>query len=205
MNKLEIARLVNTLAGTQGIIETTDGLTGYQSTLVTMIDQAYEDIQVYRPSWLFLQATVDIPLNETLNTYQPIGLSKITRILHNQQILKEVDYTRWLLESHTNKGKPTVWTYNPYSKEIEFNQLDGDYITTLQYQKVPDILANSFSIPVLPVEFHSLIAYKAVIDLGSYLGNPDLVSKYSLKYSFGIGQLLRSQTPPMHLKAPAFV
>ena len=204
MNKLQIAQLINTLAGTQGTVDTTEGTSGYQATLVEFLDQAYNDIQIFRESWKFMQGTVDIPLNIALNTFSSDDIAKGTRIIYDKRVLKEIPYEVWVLRDHP-ANKPVEWTVNPYTDELEFNTLDGTYIVTLQYQKVPDELTSNLDTPLLPKRFHGIIAYKALIGLGSYLGNYDLITKYSNKYSIELGALMRSQVPVKFLTTKPLV
>ncbi len=196
MNKLEIARLINTLAGTQGTIDTTEGTSGYQVALVGFLDQAYSDIQLYRNNWKFMRRTAEIPLNrvDPLYTYSNDDIDTVSRIYLNYRVLKYIDYDLWVLKEH-QEAQPTEYTVNSFTDEIEFNPLDSTYIVTMDYQKVPDVLSSNSAVPILPTRFHSLIAYKALTGLGSYLGNPDLITKYTLKYSMELGSLMRSQVP----------
>lgn len=194
MNRLKIAQLINTLAGTQGTVDTTVGVSGYQTALIEFMDSGYNDIQIYRDSWKFLQGTVDIPLNITVNTYSNDDVAKVTRIIYNKRVLKEILYEDWVLQDH-KEGKPVEFTTNPYTDEIEFNPLNDTYIVALQYQKVPDVMTTNSDIPIIPERFQRIIAYKALIGLGSYLGNYDLITKYSNKYSIELGALMRSQVP----------
>ena len=204
MNKLAIARLVNTLAGTQGVVDTTENVSGYQNTLITFIDQAYSDIQLYRKDWKFMKAKTDAALSTSINTYSDSDIAYIERILYGTKVLEEIDYDTWILNTHPT-GEPTEFTIDPYDDSIIFNPSDTNYIVTIQYKRVPDILTVNTSVPILPVRFHNIVAYKALIGLGSFLGNVDLIDRYANKYSVELGQLMRSQLPMKYLKTSPLV
>jgi len=133
-----------------------------------------------------------------------LDIDIVDRIIYNKSILREVPYDDWVIKDH-KLGKPVEYTRSPIDDSIIFNPSDMDYLLTLQYTKVPDVMTVNTSVPVLPIKFHTIIVYKALIGLGSYLGNYDLISKYSLKYSIEIGQLMRSQIPQTFVRTPPLV
>jgi len=206
MTKLDIARLINTLAGTQGSVDTTENTSGYQTTIITFLDQAYNDVQLYRLNqWKFMKGQVSVPLSTTVDTFSSTDVAEVTRVIYNKQVLKEVPYEDWVLTDHAT-GKPTEFTVDPYNDNaIVFNPSDINYIVTLQYQKVPDVLSSNSAVPILPTRFHNVIAFKALIGLGSYLGNDDLITKYTSQYSIEMGQLMRSQVPRQYVTTSPLV
>ena len=150
MNRLAIARLINTLAGTQGTVDTTEGQSGYQATLVTFLDQAYNDIQVFRDNWLFMRQSVSVPLNVSLATYSNDDIADVTRVYYNKRELRYVYYDKWVLQDHAT-GEPREYTVNPATNELTFNPSDATYLVTLDYQRVPDIMTTNSAIPILPL------------------------------------------------------
>lgn len=194
MTRLELAKLINKLAGTQGTVDTTVNTTGYQSTLIAFLDQAYNDLQIFRDTWKFMREEAPIPLSTIVDSYSSDDIATVDRIIYNKRLLREIPYDDWILSDHAT-GKPVEYTVDPSDDSITFNPSDTDYILTLQYYKVPDLMETNSAVPILPVRFHNVLAYKALIGLGSYLGNDDLITRYSLKYSIELGQLMRSQVP----------
>ena len=204
MNRLQIAQTINTLAGTQGTVSTTESPTGYQAALILFIDQGYTEIQKYRDEWKFMRREVLMPLSATVSTFTNTDISKIDRVRYERDELKQVAYDDWIVTEH-KEGVPTEFTDNPGTRELTFNPSDAPYLPTLYYWAVPDIMTLNGDIPVLPVEFHNLLVYKALVGLGSYLGNYDLVNEYSFQYETMMGQMMRSQLASKRLKTLPWV
>lgn len=204
MNRLAIARMVDTLAGTQGTLDTTEGLTGYQATLINFIDLAYQQIQVYRKNWNFMRETIQIPLSTTLATYTNTDIALVEKVIYDQVELQKVDYADWLLRDHPS-GPPSEYTISSLDGSIIFNTLDGTYTPDLFYWSVPDIMTLNADVPILPVKYHEIIVYKGLMALGTYLGNYDLINEYSELYDIGIGQMLRTECPEIIIKTSPWV
>jgi hypothetical protein len=205
MNRLEIARAVDAAAGTQGTVDSTESLTGYQALLVQFVDQAYQQIQVYRKNWNFMRESALIPLSTILKTYTNADIALVEKIIYNKTELTRVDYADWILRDHTS-GPPAEYTISDLNGSIIFNTLDATYITSrVYYWSVPDIMTVNADIPILPVKYHELIIYKSLMGLGTYLGNYDLINEYSELYDIGMGQMLRTECPEMKLKARPWV
>lgn len=200
MNRLTIAQTVNTLAGTQGTVDSTTSPVGYQSVLINMVDRAYNDIQIMRKDWKFMRGTVNILVNETDSSYSnPSEIAEVERVIYDKDPLRFIHYDTAILRDYT-PGKPTYYTVNPLDNTITINDLDTSYTCTVQYYRTPDVMTANTSIPIIPAQYHSVIVYKTLIDLGAYLGNYDLITNYGNKYSIEIGHLMRSQLPKKVLK-----
>ena len=207
MNKLQIAKNINTLAGTQGVIDTTENVTGYQSVLILLLDQAYTEIQKYRAEWKFMKKLVQAPLNVSLNTYSNTDISKIDRVVDQvaYKELKEIPYEKWIMSEHSITGPPIEWTKHETNDTYTFTPPDDTYLVDIYYWSIPDVMTENSSIPVLPVEFHNLIVYKALVGLGSYLGNFDLTHEYSYQYDVMMGQMMRSELESKQVKTLGWV
>lgn len=203
MNKLEITKKVNTFAGTQGEINSIEAATGYQATLVAMVDKAYHSIQIHREDWKFLQAEINIPLSTSVNTYINSLVAKVHRILYDKRELKFVEYDEWLVTDHIT-GIPSEYTINEATGGLTFNPSDTDYIVSMQYHKVPDTITASTDIPIIPVRFHFAIVYQALIHLGAYLENQALITDNATEFSIEMGRLMRSQVPQKKFTTGAF-
>jgi hypothetical protein len=211
MNKLEIVNKVNTLAGTQGSVDNVSSTSGYQTTLVAMVDLAYLSIQTHREDWKFLYEEV-VPLVEVpadpvndLPSYSNIDISETYRILYEKEPLREYSYDKWLTMDQPAANEPSQYTKHP-DGTIIFNPFDTNYYVTLQYFKVPDTIVTNSDIPVLPTKYHMLIVYKALIHLGEYLFNQSLINANTTLYSIELGRMMRSQVGNRgKIKTGAFV
>lgn len=206
MNRLKICQDANTLAGTQGRIDSTVSPVGYQATLILMVDKAYNDIQIYRKYWHFLRAMVQAPLNTTTNTFSDANIARIDKLVYDYKPLKFMNYDNWVLREWTTTDKPTYWTYDPATLEITTNPLDATYIVDVYYWSIPDVMTTNSSVPIIPDRYQDLIIHKALMNLGgSYLGNYDLASSSATAYSFMLGEMMRTQLPSRKISPQPFV
>ena len=194
MNRLEIAQDVNTLAGTQGTIDTTESITGYQAVLLKAVDKAYKDIQLYRNDWDFMKLEADIPLTTLVKTYSNVDIAKVDKIIYDQKIIDRVEYADWILRDH-DTGTPREYTVNRATGLITFNTLDASYQPKLHYYRNPNKMTVNGSIPIVPLRYHDAITYKALMILGTYLGNYDLISEYSVQFAILMGAMMRDYVP----------
>lgn len=199
MNKLEIAQKVNTLAGTQGDVDSVEAPLGYQQVLVQMVDQAYADIQRYRKDWKFMRVKAQAALSDTLFTITNTEIQTVDRVIYDDRVLREISDERWVLMSF-NATEPKVYTVDDTTRIITLNDLDTNYIVDYWYYRIPHEMTLNVDEPILPEEFHDAIVYKALIDLGSFLGNYDLVTYYGTKYSMILGDMMRSELAQKRLK-----
>ncbi len=207
MNKLELAQMVNTLAGTQGEVDNAETATGYQSVLVLMVDKAYKDIQTYRKYWNFMRTTTEVLLTEAIPTITNTEIREVLAIRYNFGRLKQDDYDRVYLltdQSLLPEVYPQVFYVNPFTKVIYFNPMDAEYRVDVDYWRTPHRMTANGMSPILPEEHHYAIVYKALMNLGSYLGNDDLINEYQLHYDYEMGELMRSQLPQEYITTVPF-
>ena len=204
MNRLEIAKAVNALAGTQGVVTTTEGVTGYQEVLLQFIDKGYREIQVYRKNWKFMQSFVQAALNGLDQVFEDADIALVDKVIYNKAELRQVPYEDWILRDHPS-GPPSEYTISPLNGSIIFNLPDAPYIVDVYYWHVPDNMTLNVDVPVLPVQYHDIIIYKGCMGLGTYLGNYDLVNENQELYDIAMGQMLRTECPEMHVKTKPWV
>lgn len=204
MNRLEIAKAVNGLGGTQGVVTTTEGVTGYQALLIQFVDKGYREIQVYRKNWNFMRRLLQAPLSTVLNSYSNADIALVEKVVYDLTELKRIDYDQWILRTHP-VGPPSEYTISDLDGSIIFNDLDALYNVDVYYWSVPDNMTLNVDIPILPVKYHDILVYKGCMGLGTYLGNYDLLNENQELYDIAMGQMLRTECPEMHLKAAPFV
>jgi len=206
MNYLEILQEINRLAGTQGTVDAVSGLTGYQELLPVYADNAYEDIQLFRDcDWIFMRQEAEKALDATTNSFTDTDIAKIRFITYDYKKLTYVPYERWILWENMSTGEPKMYTIQPETGEVTLNPLNAAYTVKVYYQRVPDTMTAQTDEPILPTRFQNLIVFKALIDLGQYVGNYDLTQHYGTRFSVLMGQMLRSQNPAKKLKTKPFV
>lgn len=204
MNRLQIAKDVNTLAATQGVVETTENSFGYQTVLLLQVDTGYNKVQLHRKDWNFMRKLVQAPLDLTTDTFIDADIAKIEKVIYDKEELREVPYETWILKDH-NTGRPEEYTISDLDGSLIFNPSDQAYVVDVYYWSVPDIMLLDTSIPILPVQYHYVLVYAGLMALGSYLGNFDLINTYQTEYDIIMGQIMRTECPEKRLKAPPFV
>lgn len=204
MNRLQIAQLINTLAGTQGVIDSTENSTGYQTVLISLMDTGYAEIQNFREQWKFMKRHIQVPVNTTTYEIAFPTVKLIEKLIYDQVELKEIAYSNWILTDHTT-GPPAEWSWNDTGDILLVNPPDTSYIIDLYYWQNPDVMTLNADIPVLPLSYHNLLVYKTLIGLGSYLGNFDLINEYTFQYESMMGQMMRTELEGKRVKTLAWV
>lgn len=211
MNKLQICQEVNTLSGVQGSINAVENVSGYQATIVTMVDRAYRDIQNHRANWKFMRLTTTMNLSDTVNYYDESTMAKPDELIYDLKNLTYILYDEWIHQDEPPADIPYEYTLVPGSyvgqtfDRIETNPLDAMYNVDLYYYRKLHTMPTSTDVPVIPEEFHSVIVYKALITLGMYLGQGSIVALYTPEYNIEMGQMMRSQVPNEPLFYKPFV
>ena len=149
-----------------------------------------------RRDWLFNHSIIPIPLNSSTNSYTPTTVRYWEDVYYDNNRLNKYDYGTYLTKDWTtgDGGKPFKYTIAP-DKTLIFNKSNSAYIVNAHAYLLPDELAVNTDIPRIPLEYHYIIVYKALIILGSsvYLGN--LISEYTQSYNELIGQMMRDYVP----------
>lgn len=194
MNFLQIAKKVDELAQTQGIISTVNPTNGFQTGIVERIKQVNHDLHMYRKDWLFNYTEVDIPISTTVDTYSNTDIRKWESVVYDNQYLRAINYSTYLREDWSSESKPYKFTIKPDNSLI-FNGVDAPYIVKGTGYLKPDTLENDTDIPRIPEEYHYLIVYGSLISLGSSLSLGNISSEYTIAYNIMLGNMMRDQVP----------
>lgn len=203
MNFLEIAKSVNLSAGLQGDINSVTNNTGIQKTLVDTINKAYSEIQLLREDWAFRRIDGTFSWNVGSTIYTNSNISKYTLIYYEHKELKYIEYEEWLLSENYKTSSvlyPWCFTLNPETNGIIINDVDGPYTINYRGIRATHILSANSDIPLIPENFHTIIVYKAAMNLGLHLGNSEIFNKNANAYDILIGALMRSQLLPKRIR-----
>lgn len=197
---LAICQEVSDIVGLQGTIQSVSTVSGYQSTLVQYVKNAYEDIQSYRDEWRFLRTFVNINLTAGDTSYTPISnIEKwdMTHIYYDNSPLTIVSYDYYIESEQltASQSSPSLVAQDYSNKNLHFNPADSSYTITAYYWSIPETLSNNTDIPSIPVEYHKLIIYRAATDFAAFIGNGNLYQAYNAKASTLTGKLLRNYNP----------
>ena len=193
MNRLEIARSVYSKSGLQGSIDTTVGATGIQAAIVDYIDTVYNEVQLFRNEWFFRRAKKDVTVSPPDNQYEDEDIAIVDSILYNKRDLVFTPYDVFVRQTYQS-GKPSIYSVDP-SGAILFSPLSSNYVVTILYTRVPDVMTSNTDTPIIPLQFHMIIVYGTLVYLGDLLGNQSLIDTYTRKYDTIMGELMRSQLP----------
>jgi len=204
MNYLEIARRTNDTTGFQGVVNSIDS-TGYQSTLMSAIKDAYEDIQRYRPDWDWMKTYRQVNVSDLKQSYtleelfagDTVNLAEWLYLNYDYRRMRNIHYDDYMLTdfSGSTAGEPKLFAIDPATKGLLISPVDGPYTLDLHYVRTLDKLVKNTSVPILPARHHQLIVYGAIVKLSTFIGNGTLYDTYSMKYAEGMGQLMREENP----------
>lgn len=200
MNYLEIVKKANVFSGLQGEIDSVTYVTGIQKTLTEFVNAAYLDIQLFRDNWAWMYTSGSFqwaPLStEELN---PL-INRYLKVYYNNKEIRFITYDTWLVMDHVTAEIPQYFTIVPETNAIKISPVSA--VVTIDYRAVnnPETLTTNTQIPKLPARFHFALVYKAAMEMGSLLGNPEVRNENATRYDMILTQLMRSQNLPISLK-----
>lgn len=185
---LELAQAVARESGSfdPTILTSVTGLTGRPAKIVNWVNRAYTNIQNSRRDWGWLFAPFSDVLIPGSAVYTPQSFN-LTRFAswstdrdwwfpvtlydpdigvadegNIRRISHELWKTKWDRGDQTNHTRPIEYAISPRN-EIEFGPIpDKAYVIRGQYQKGPQLLANSNDVPEMPERFHDMIVWEAI-------------------------------------------
>lgn len=222
MNFLTMAQTVRQLVGMQGTGPDTVTTSNYDSIIVTLVKNAWEDIQISKKKWKWMRTTVNFSTIVDQTTYsvaQVFGpvFSRFGRWDKDfffvtegttTTLLRFIDYDIWIrnnLNSNTERTNITCFTINPSDDSVIFQKPDKVYNITAYYYKSKQILATDSDIPELPSDYHNAIVYDAVARHAISISSGSVYQLYSQKFAELYDDLVRSQIPKEKLKVRGIV
>lgn len=196
MNFLEIVQETNIFSGLQGSIDSVTSTTGLQDSLVSFVRAAYIDIQNMRDSWAWLMTSSTFQWGDLSTSQVNSEISRYLSVTHNNNLLTFYDYDSWLARSFQPSLIPSSFTIVPETNALVISPTTG--IVTIGYRgvRVPELLTTNTQVPLMPSQFHMLIVYKAAMEMGSLLGNPEIRNENASRYDTMLLQLMRNQNLP---------
>lgn len=204
MNYLDLCKKTQVLSGLQGQIESVTGLTGELYKMVQYVDMAYIQIQTMRKDWKFRQGEFDAALTTTDSTIDGTLAAEWISLVYDNRYLRKYDYDAWLVLDE-NANSPLNWTVVPETNQIIVNDLQEDATVLVRYIKQLDEFSTSVSVPILPLQYHMIIAYMAARDFTMYLGDRGMEDKNALLADIMMGQLMRSQVMKVRIQPKRFI
>lgn len=167
--------------------------------MVGWVDQAWQDIQIMRPNWLFMNGefTKDTVVGQRDYTAAGWGLNGVKlwdtgSFLIYEKAIGESDqselgyytYAAWRAKYRNRMGdrvdeRPQVITIKPPSNSVRFEpRPDKIYTIDGEYKRSTQVFTANADVPTnLPDDFHIMIVWKALMYYADDQNAPDALDK----------------------------
>jgi len=195
------------------------GQRGMERKAVNWVANAWTEIQGMRRNWRFLRRTVVVPLLANQRDYTIVGTTlapgfapdwrfpcldkDAARVLDSQGQASRVEWLDWptFRSLYGSSVPPATRPQRVVEATADTLRLDcppdQGYALQLEYQAVPQQLANNLDVPTIKSHLHKLIVWKALL---LYCGN-DSASELAMlareQYGILMKQLLREEVPAL--------
>lgn len=207
--------------------------TGRQAKAVGWVRRAYELIQNSNPDWTWMQAeiaAVALVINQTSYTAAQLGIAsrfagfKGERIDGNivvqpwtiydntigvadESPMREIEYEKWRL--YYDRGaqvaqRPYYYARAPDDTLRLGPKPDKTYRVRGEYRKSIQTLAANADVPEMPLRFHDIIVWRAVMLLAGHDESDPAYQQAAAKYGEMLADLQRDCLPRIVLGGTAF-
>jgi hypothetical protein len=192
---------------------------GELSRIVNWVATALNDIETAHPDWGWMKKDVSFPTIAGQGQYTPaqtgiaadtFGMWEMTRwrnYVTTVGNISEIDmlavsYDDWrdsynFGATRYTQSRPMVVAVAP-DQSLCLGVIPADgYTITGEYFRAPEILAADADLPDLPVQFHMMIVYKAMMYYGGYEAAPEVYNRGELEFGKMMARLDALRLPPM--------
>lgn len=226
MNYLQLCQRLRKESGVPGTgPSAVTGQTGFELNLVDWIDTAYQDIQNFHPTWDFLRDDFSFDTTVAKRNYTPAeagitdfeswkifshGDIRIYNTVIGVQNESRLSYVPWdgyrdsyyFGTNRTAPGRPHAVTYKP-NRSLDLFQVPNDIFTVNgEYYKQADIMTADADIPIIPVNFHMIIVWRALMFYGAFDAADEKYSHGQNEYKKLLRKLEVDQLTKMTYGAP---
>jgi hypothetical protein len=200
--------------------------TGRIQKIVQWTAEAWRRIQNANANWLFLRETwsaetisgTKLYTPASLNItdlarwmtdrdavgYKPTSLYKTSVGQSDENAITHITYGLWRARydrGAQSQNRPAVYAITPYN-EIAFGPTPDDaYTIRGEYYRTPQVLTANDDEPLgLPVRFHPIIVYRALVLLGEHDEGQVQIASAERNYRELLGALERDQLPPVTIE-----
>ena len=131
--------------------------------------------------------------------------------LTNEQIVNFMDWDEFrnvyvYATQRTNYSRPVIGTIAP-DKSIWFGPIPdlgtgSGYTISLEVWLNPQVLANDTDIPLMPIDYHMLIVWKALEYYSLFESAPEVLQRSERGWNALYGKLMQDQLPVIYCGAP---
>ena len=229
MNKLGMCnRLRQETSISSADLTTTIGVSAGSLRLVNWIDQSWEELQNNR-SWLWMRKTFTLPVVSGQKSYvhgdcsdddgavarlkrwhfesksNPPWIYKTSAGPNSStpmNYLDWADFNNLFNLNNSAPGHPSFITVAPDRSIVIGPEPNDDYVITGEYMRSAKVLDLDTDEPELPEEYHMLIVFMAMIDLGHHEVADEIIQRAEMKKSLYMRQLINNQTTPIRFPGP---
>ena len=220
---LELAQKVAQESGTVSGTQPTTVLaqSGRLRDIVGWVQSAYRAIQVKHEAWLWLQGEFETDLVIGTKAYSGTDLSvtDLSRFLLRDRVVSayltatgvsdeafllpldwNTFYDRFMVGSARSvSGKPQYYSVDEAGQIVLYPNPDAATTIHARYRKAPQELTVDASVPNMPVQFHDLIVWHALLFLGGYDESMAQYPIWNMNYRSMMSDLEISQLPNIAL------
>lgn len=203
--------------GASGSDTTTVSATGEWKRLCDWVAQAWDEIQMAQPGWLWLRTSKTFNTVAEQGEYAyasaPISLTNFASWRNgsfrlykdstdDEQFLSQWHYNDFRDEylygsNRTTYSRPTEITVSPTNSLILGSPPDDIYTVVAEYYKAPTTLSADADEPAMPARFHMLIVYRAMMYYGLYESAQEVIARADRMYINMYDQLMADQLDPV--------
>lgn len=216
-----VAQESGTVSGTQP--STVVGQTGRLGSIVQWVAAAYSDIQNHRKTWLWMQGEFEASLTIAKQRYAGSDFA-LTRVAEFDRGLFLYDaskgvsdegpltYMQWrdffnnclTGANRAISGKPVYTSFDPSGSIALWPTPDKAYKLHGQYRDTPQTLAADADVPEMPVRFHDIIIWKALIKLSQFDEAMTQYPLWNVEYRRLLSELEHDQLPRLTIGQERF-
>lgn len=230
MNFLDLCQRLRQEAGISGTgpIAVTNQ-SGEYKRVVDWVQTAYEDIQNAHDTWrwmrrkanistsagtrnygyaAFMDLTDSAPISRFNYWYTDVASIYLTATgVSDEQQLTFIPYDDWRIvydigNNISEQDRPSFYTVSP-TDEILLAKVPNDiYVVRNDYQMSPGTLANENSVPDMPLQYHMIIVWRALMFYGGYEGASEVYARGQTEYNRLFSRMERTQLPGMGFGEP---
>ena len=217
MNLLSLCQAAQREMGVSGSGPATAvNATGFAAKVVAWVQQASSEIQGKHPTWRFLWRQTDLALTQGKQVYarQDFGQPNIKvwrgdgcnlyrpiegpNARYWPAFMSWMDY-QYLTRQYSAQGMPQYVAERPDLSLSFFPVPDGDYVFSAEYYVKPIPLVKNTDVPLMPEEFHMIIAWRAVMFYAGSDSDPGLLVHAAAQYSTLMSAMEMDQLDPMEM------
>ena len=205
MNFLELAQRTRREIGASGDgPANVAGQTGYSAKIVAWVQDAYREVQASPALQNCLWGMATLVLVPGVASYTlPAPFARMVAggvYLHQGATKLCLDEMPWRVYRDvpgTVNGAPISYAMSPNNELWLYPTPQAADTLEYEYERTPDVMADNVSLPIIPVEYHMAIVWRAVMYSAAHDENQALFQTAQANYRQIMNKLAINELPPM--------